>query len=382
MKYVKSLDGMRAIAILLVMMFHFFYMVEVGWVGVQLFFVLSGYLITTILLDVKTMPLKAYVKRFYWRRMVRIFPLYYLYIALVAGAFLVASIPENFPKLLPYLLAYAYNLMSLFEGYEPDLFFTHFWSLAIEEQFYLFWPFVIYFVSNKNLKWVLPGLVLLSLLCRYFLAQYLIDTSPYDMEQIGETVYRFTFSQVDSFAFGAMIPILKLGEKVKYPSRLMFFSTIVLVGLGTMNYLSLRDAGVEVGWTSLGMPIGGMSNYQHLWSYPLLAGFSVALILLVIGEPNTWMKKVMRSILESRLLVETGRISYGMYVYHWVLLVAYRKLIHPHVQAWNISFAVYFVVVFGVSWLSFNFFEKFFLKLKDKKFSAKGTVESGVGQGQ
>src|SRR5689334_13554869 len=94
-QHIKALDGVRGIAILLVILFHYGYL-GCGWIGVQLFFVLSGFLITSILIKDKGQSLKQYLKRFYWRRSLRIFPLYYLYLFVMLAAFLLFRIPPAF----------------------------------------------------------------------------------------------------------------------------------------------------------------------------------------------------------------------------------------------------------------------------------------------
>ena len=124
MKYIKALDGLRALAILLVMLFHFYFLLEVGWIGVQLFFVLSGYLITSILLNSKTDQLGDYLKRFYWRRSLRIFPLYYLYLIAIAVLYLAVHIPADFTNKIPYLVFYNYNHYPVFETLSHDVAFT------------------------------------------------------------------------------------------------------------------------------------------------------------------------------------------------------------------------------------------------------------------
>ena len=371
MKYVKSLDGIRAIAILLVMFFHFFYTIEVGWAGVQLFFVLSGFLITTILMDTKKMEFKNYIKRFYWRRVLRIFPLYYAYILLVALVYLVAKIPADFPTTLPYLLAYAYNFVSIIEGFEIDLFFTHFWSLAIEEQFYLFWPFVIYFLNKRNLQWLLIAIILLSPVSRYFFANYLLTNTDYSSFEVGEIVYRLTVGQFDSFAWGALIPVFNLKEKIKSSGKYLSIALVLFTIACTFNYFSLKSAGFEISLSSIGLPVGGLHNYQHLWSYSIIAMLSTAAILFLMNTNETltgFAYKMRIALLENKLMIETGKISYGLYVYHWVLLAPYRNFINPLIPNHQLSFVLYFALVFGISYLSFELFEKRFLKLKDKRF--------------
>ena len=110
--YIRSLDGLRAVAILLVMLFHFFFILEIGWIGVQIFFVLSGFLITTILLKSKEHSFTSYVKRFYWRRALRIFPLYYFYLLAVTGIYWLTKTPESFPQKSPFPVHLHVQLLS------------------------------------------------------------------------------------------------------------------------------------------------------------------------------------------------------------------------------------------------------------------------------
>src|SRR6267154_625078 len=101
MQYVKSLDGIRGLAVSLVVLFHFG-LFPAGWVGVQIFFVLSGYLITSILLLEKARPFAEYVGRFYWRRSLRIFPLYFAFLAVVLATYVAIGKPESFAADWPF----------------------------------------------------------------------------------------------------------------------------------------------------------------------------------------------------------------------------------------------------------------------------------------
>ena len=186
MKYIRELDGVRAVAIILVMLFHYYYLLEVGWIGVQLFFVLSGYLITTILLKDKDQEKGFYLKRFYWRRALRIFPLYYAYLGIFFLAFLFYGYPAFFPDLAPFLFSYTYNIYPLVHNFELNPVFTHFWSLSVEEQFYLFWPFVIYHLNRKQLRIALSLVILLSPLVRFLFGEWLfyLNTEHKDIGQI------------------------------------------------------------------------------------------------------------------------------------------------------------------------------------------------------
>ena len=149
-RHVKSLDGVRGIAILSVVLFHSLLFIS-GWIGVQIFFVLSGFLITLILVNDSDLPLGFYLKRFYWRRTLRVFPLYFGYVAVLALVYFASGHPEAFRRDWPYLLTYTLNFRRIWPDFGTNIFYGRFWSLAIEEQFYLIWPLLVYLVPRKHL---------------------------------------------------------------------------------------------------------------------------------------------------------------------------------------------------------------------------------------
>jgi len=164
---IPGLDGIRAIAFLLVFSVHTDY-VYIGWVGVQLFFVLSGFLITDILLRMKdTLRAGGYFKKFYGRRFLRIFPLYYFYLLImfiVTAALIFYGYRINYMRLyqdqLPYALAYIYNFFNASPAYNGESWLVgHLWSLSVEEQFYLAWPLLIFLTPKKRLKKLFVGAI-------------------------------------------------------------------------------------------------------------------------------------------------------------------------------------------------------------------------------
>lgn len=357
MKYIKALDGLRALAIILVMLFHFYFLLEVGWIGVQLFFVLSGYLITSILLTSKTDQLGDYLKRFYWRRSLRIFPLYYIYLLAITGLYFVAHIPEDYISKIPYLALYNYNHYPVFESLSHDVAFTHFWSLSVEEQFYLFWPFIIFFLNIRSLKILVIGIIVIVPIFRYGVYEWLI-THDYPLADLGQIIYRLTPAQIDSFAFGAAIPIFSLTDNEKLGRTAGFISALLFIGFGVLNLIT-----TESPISSLGYVNGGTANYQYVWSYTLINAASLGLILVILSNRTG---NIVRNIFENKILVQIGKVSYGMYVYHWVFLAFYRKTIHPFIGYRPLSFIVYMLMVYIISWLSFRIFESYFINLKDR----------------
>lgn len=370
MQYSRAVDGLRGIAILLVLLFHFDFLVPFGWVGVQLFFVLSGFLITSILLKEKSNPLPLYLKRFYWRRTLRIFPLYYLYLGAVGIIYLLGNIPQDYLNVLPFLATYTFNLYPLIESYSySDYFFIHFWSLSVEEQFYLVWPILIFACSLKQLRVVLIILIVLSPLVRFLLTDLLLESGlePY---YVGETVYRFTFSQWDGFAFGALIPVFSL-DKVKIPiSKLLLFSSFAVVFLGIWNLYSLHQEGVDISWASMGYRIGETKNLQHVWSYTVL---DVLFLLLILYSVNihlgySWIRD---KILSGGFLVYFGKISYGLYVYHWIIWMAYSKFLKSVIPFSLAGFVLFTSMSVVIASVSYFIVEKPLLGLKDRFFSSE-----------
>ncbi|MCV9385033.1 acyltransferase family protein [Reichenbachiella ulvae] len=346
------------------MLFHFYYLLEVGWIGVQLFFVLSGFLITSILLeDKKEASLSFYLKRFYWRRSLRVFPLYYLYLFLVLGVFVIAGYPRDFLSTSPYLFTYTYNYFPLFNELHFDTLFTHFWSLSVEEQFYFIWPFIIFFFNRRILKFVIIGIVLLSPVLR--LLAGIIMEGEFEASQIGEIIYRLTPMQLDGFAFGAAIPVFALDEREWKVKPLMIGCFLLFIVAGIVNMLLFGEV-ESVSWTSLGFPIGNMELYSHVWSYTLINLLSLLLILYAIkGNSSDWLIR----LFNSRIMVEIGKVSYGLYVYHWVLFALYRKYIGKVIDNRALSFVVFLVICYLVSYFSYRFFESKFISLKNRKFT-------------
>ncbi len=355
MQYVRNLDGVRGLAIALVMVFHYNYFFAFGWVGVQLFFVLSGYLITTILLESKHRKLGDYLKRFYWRRTLRIFPIYYIYLALVTVWYFTFHRPVDFPMTAPWLFSYSYNLYPLFKGFKFDVFFTHFWSLCIEEQFYLLWPLLIFFLTVRQLRIVLIFFLLGAPLVRYWLGQYLLETQvPHDF--IGQIIYRFTFSQWDSFAYGASIPVFGLSSRIHNPARWLAIIVIMMLIIGAINYQSLEVQGIAVSPTSLGYSIGIIENFQHVWSYSVLGFAAMATILFGLRSTGN---SLADKILGNKMMVFLGKISYGLYIYHWVIWMTFNKfLMGQPALVLALGFILFIAVCIGTAYGSYMLIER------------------------
>lgn len=362
--YIKGLDGLRGIAIILVMLFHFRRYdfgeigLDVGWVGVQLFFVLSGFLITRILLHEKHRSIGKYLKKFYWRRSLRIFPVYFAYLFVLTISFWLFGFPDALGKKAAWLYTYTYNFTRLLPEWSHSVFFTHLWSLSVEEQFYLFWPVLIFFFREKVLKFIIVGIIIVSPIIRWALAHFLLTHTSLDYHVTGEAVYWFTLSHLDAFAFGGSIPIFKIPEKIKRLDLLCLLLFTVVVITGAINFIFLQHPPLPH-ISSLGYPIASLDYGQHIWSYTLLNAFFTSLIIWVSY-------RTAGSLFSNFFLVSIGKVSYGMYLFHWGILGIFNQTVGRVLTNSLVVFVIYFFSVYAFASLSYYFFESHFLKLKDR----------------
>ncbi|MBA2526443.1 MAG: acyltransferase [Pyrinomonadaceae bacterium] len=297
--YIPELDGLRGIAIIAVVLFHLgapgF---SLGWTGVNLFFVISGFLITGILLDTKDGP--HYFRNFYARRMLRIFPIYYL--TLTAIVLYALKSGESVDD-LPYYLFYGQNYVLSRHGWGADFpsLFDHTWSLAVEEQFYLFWPLVVVTLTRRHLIRLLAALFVVALLTRAF--SFFVLKNPV-------LLYTPLPSQFDGLATGAFIALITRTVEpltlIRKKARLVFLCS----GLGLM--LLVWRSGLNSYWT----PTAWGTNPENLILFTLLALFFGSLLVLALSGGNT-----LSNALRSAELRHIGEISYGLYLYHYPIFL-------------------------------------------------------------
>jgi peptidoglycan/LPS O-acetylase OafA/YrhL len=311
----------RGIAILMVMTGHFwisakpgtdagraFYLlVQNGWIGVDLFFVLSGFLITGILVDAKGQP--NYFRNFYARRALRIFPLYYAFLAIW---FFVLPAVFDISRDATYAVdgatqfwfwAYLSNFLSVIPSLEMPHGINHFWTLAIEEQFYLIWPAVVLALSTRALRIVCLALVPASFLFRL----WLMTT---DYSHTGG--YVLTPARMGTLGMGAWLALAMRDPSLKawvYRHSSKFFIGSV-AGLVALNFPNLSMKGSEPAMQTFG--------------FPLLAMFAASVIVHAVrgDRSSRWYQR----LLSSRRLRFLGKYSYGMYVLHLPIVVCFETL--------------------------------------------------------
>jgi len=364
--HIPALDGVRGIAILTVLLSHFlmreyfasertFFIFQNGWMGVDLFFVLSGFLITGILLDSRERP--GYFSGFYRRRLLRIFPLYYF---AVLVTWLTVVFIEKAPERLQ-----GYDSFAWFFTFTPNIAMglkndwlwhsqvfnlNHLWSLAMEEQFYLIWPLVVYYMPKRGL----------AILCLVLLA---MGTGLRNMtdhvvgNELSVAAYTLPFCRMDGLAIGAFVAVaLRLGWLQSLPykfwiARILFCWT---------------------GWEILQIFLHGTEHRLYTLSPILFAS-----ILFLALNPDT--RAATRRVCENAFLQHLGKYSYGLYVFHHMFEYAWKRGFGDWLLAsgWPpvLAQTTYILLAFGGTYLlaraSWALIERPFLRLKKrpKEFS-------------
>ena len=296
--YMPQLDGLRAVAVLAVLASHWIPQANrfghVGLAGVYVFFVLSGFLITSILLgardakDAGDATLGGELRTFFARRVLRIFPAYYL---AVIGSYL--AWPNRFGNDLSWNLAYLGNMRAFAIGKTTSI--NHFWSLAVEEQFYLFWPFVVLLVPRRQLQSVIAIGIAMSPAWRLF-------TLSVDWRHI---VYSYpAWSNFDSLGLGALLAV-QGRENATWTRAAGAVGALLWMACGIATYVVLGSF--------------RLSRPGDVWGaifvvYPLAVSLTGVWIVARAAETRA---DVLGNVLAWRPLRWVGMISYGVYVYHF-----------------------------------------------------------------
>lgn len=345
-----ALDGLRGLAILLVVVYHNFGFINYfffGWLGVDLFFVLSGFLITGILLGAVGKP--HFLRNFYIRRALRIFPLYYA--SLIIFLFIIPHLSSRadftyYIKNQIWLWTDFQNWLYIFNPDYSTNILHHLWSLAVEEQFYIVWPFMILLIKK-------PGrlIVLLSVLLILIMSLRLIIWL-YEIENLAY-FNLYTFSRIDGICIGCILALLINF----YPGFLKKYFTIIILSLAGFNFLFYFLN----------------QRFHYTLPYLAVAGYTTFAIILalLVYESITGKNRIIQLIFTSSFMKFLGKISYGLYIIHWpayILLspaiLAYLQKFIPGLYA-NYSVSIICILISVLlSWLSFKYFEKPFLDLK------------------
>ena len=357
-KKIVSLDGWRAISIIFVLLGHLggnlpktypwqdtLDKYNFSLNGVQVFFVISGFLITTLLLNEKEKTQTVSIGKFYIRRFLRIFPVLYLYIFTVF--ILDKTLGWQLPGLV-YLKAVLYLNNFGFWGLAWAL--GHLWSLAVEEQYYLFWPWVAKKLNYKKALLFCIAFILLGATLRVFAYKYRNSFNT-DLVLAGF----FTFADIIMMGSAAAILYKYYGLKNIYKSKLQTTLTII-ISIAAYVAMDMFARGQILGLITV--PFGAIIQ-------------STALILLMIYTIEK--KSLFSKFLNTKAMVFIGVCSYSIYVWQQLFLLTQNKDFFPRSapQYWFSKFPVNIVMIFIVSTISYYCFERFFLKFKEKFSSIK-----------
>jgi peptidoglycan/LPS O-acetylase OafA/YrhL len=304
-EYMPQLDSLRFFAVLAVLIAHDAQPERLPWIfgalpwgalGVRLFFVLSGFLITGILLDCRDLAdatsqnRLVFIQRFYIRRFLRIFPIYYLVLAVVLAVNLYPA-----REIWIWLVTYTSNIyISVYGRWIGSL--GHFWTLAVEEQFYIFWPWLVLFAPRK---WLIPTLslaIVLAPLYRFFA----VTVFPADFFAGNWTKATFTFSCLDSLAGGSLLAVLS--QSISGREMIPRVLNRLALPMGSLAFLA----------------VFGLYYYKiEATAYYILSDLFCTLVFCwLVSTASRGFKGVLGRLLEFNLLTYLGKITYGIYVYH------------------------------------------------------------------
>lgn len=363
--YYPSLDGLRFFAFFIVFLHHVlinihsenliinFFLVVIqknGWVGVDLFFVLSGFLITTLLLKERAKYGKYSLKNFWIRRSLRIWPLYYL--ALMVGFFVFPFIPLpgfysldsyllHIKEQLPFYLLFLGNWHVSFFGYSNFSTISHLWTISLEEQFYLLWPIILLFINSlkKAYLWVFI-IVFFSLFFRFIFA--LLGTQH-------PGIYTNTIARIDTLTMGGLLALLnfynpyflsKVRRFTKPPFQILVFSTLLII----LYKFYFFNPGMV---------------FQVVFGYFIITLFMSYFIVNALYNKSLFVR-----ITSHPIIVYLGKISYGLYIWH-ILAINIARLLLRNTSILGILLISFLLTIF-LGYVSYNFYERIFLNLKEK----------------
>jgi peptidoglycan/LPS O-acetylase OafA/YrhL len=353
MKYIKQLDTVRAFAVFLVIIGHWLppnNIVNItpnGFIGVTMFFVLSGFLISKILFDNKIeaeflqIPKSKVIKSFYVRRALRIFPIYYFSILILLIISKYLSI--DYTKSFIYLATYTTNFYIFKIQFWPE-YIGHLWSLAVEEQFYLIWPFIILFSNKKYYLHLIVVFILVGVAGQYL-------TGSLRMNGV------LTFNCFDAFGIGALLA-WQMVFKPNSLKKFYFKISIIAFVAAILFFVGLKN-----------------NEWLYIPLRTIIAFISLWLITYIVINHSTGNLKL-KFIFNNKILIWLGKISYGLYLYHniipetlnrFVIDKYFNPLLPDYLikKHWGLVFVIEnTILLILVSWLSYILIEKRFLNLK------------------
>ncbi len=336
--YIPKLDGLRAIAAILVVISH--YMEELhcakfsyGGNGVQIFFVISGFLITSILLAQKNKTHESVgklLKNFIIKRALRLFPIYYILIITLFAISFFGGLWLCAKEDVWYYFTYTQNYLFFLKGFQSPL-LNHTWSLAVEEQFYLLWPLLILLIPKKYELHFISIVLFSGILIKYLLVELYVGPG---------TIKGITFIHFDTLGAGALLGYFSYYKKEKI-----------------LNFLEISSQWIFILCLFISATLTWIGFNDGLWLPLVLNIMSVCLVYICFSPKET----ILSPILNSSVLQNIGKISYGIYIYHKPVPFFFNficsKMHMPIIENKFVLFVIYAVITYIISALSWKLIE-------------------------
>jgi len=347
--HLKGLNGIRGISVITVVISHASiqgsgFIISSGYpeYAVTFFFTLSGFLITYLLFSEK-IKTGVSIKKFYIRRILRIWPLYFLYLAATLITIYIYD-PGKLPGSLPWYLLFSANIPYI--QHTTLHYVSHYWTLGTEEQFYLFWPWII-----KGARNVLKALI-------FFTAGFFIL----------KLIFRFIY-----FKWGDITPL--------YVSSVLRFECMSMGGIAALLCLQQHKLFLKITthriteiicWVCIVIMVMNKFHISPFFNHDLAALVAIGLMVNL-----SFNKKPLIS-LENRFCDLLGNLSYGIYIFHPLVIFYFGLLLEKCNVEGKVKGVMMYsgavLITIGVAWLSYVFFEKKFLQLKDRFSPVKSSA--------
>lgn len=372
-KYISGLDGLRAIAVTWVFFFHatptlnwhsdslaakgLTFFSNTGWIGVQIFFALSGFLITNILID--GIGQRHQLKNFFIRRSLRIFPLYFsVLIALFIITPYFLQTPYWLTGAIEHQVSWWLYLSNWAVPFVNSGGVTHLWSLAIEEQFYLLWPFIIIFTTQRTILKITVFMIISAPLFRAGFYYSMPDTLDGISDIARRSAYYFSVCRWDAIAFGALLSLSLRRESWKKQIQQWI---LPITGL-SISFIIIS--------TLLAHSFRGVSSGVGLLNQTVVSILSFIILFLVVNKRYPSLNR----LLDNNILKSIGKHSYAIYLFHLPIILLWKsyfpdKLTELSGLSLALQLSFHLIAIFFITYIaakiSWTLLEHPFLKLKE-----------------
>lgn len=354
---IPEVQGLRGVTAVAVVLFHMGWL-WCGWLGVWVFFTLSGFVITRSLLRAEGEGRSSSPVRFYRARAARILPLYFAVIGVGVAALCVEAWVFGRSDALahladvPWLLTGTYNVLRALPGYDQTQLFGHLWSLSVEEQFYLVFPLAFMSLRRRVFAGVMIGVVVLGPLLRVAL-NLALTAAGWSAGDTATAVYMLTVSHLDAFALGAVIALnegrLRALAGTVTAGRVAWLIPSLLVGLAlvcvVLQNLQAPTTGKDILTDAFATKPELLSGQMLVYAFGSLAAGGL-LVLILTGSRLV-------AVLASDSLVRLGTVSFSLYVWHFPLLWIYAGA----GQRSLVAALIYIAAVIAAALLSYRYLE-------------------------